>query len=529
MTGGGTRRRPTSADVAREAGLSRATVSYVLNDTPHQTIPEATRRRVLEAAARLGYAPSAAARALRSGRSDVVLCLLPDWPIGPAVGDLLSHLSGALAEQGLTLLAHPRARRRGPVADGVEGDHPRCRARLRRLRRRGGRGHARRRHRAHGRPARPVAAARQRARAPRAAHRTAAGGAPRRPGPPAARVRLPRRRAGRRLRAAAPRRRALPVRRPRASRSGRPHPPARPRRGGDAVRAGGAEDPAVTAVCAYNDDVALAVLAGMHRLALTAPGDLAVIGVDDIPAAALAVPPSPPSPSTRRALARACRPGRRLHARRHAAAAPAGLRRGAGHRARVRVSPARRAPPAAPPRCGHRAVGSGRHRPRRAPPRRVIARAGASGRHAAPPPAGRRRGRVIARASVWRPTRRARRRPGPPPAPAVGSRAVGVAARRANRRARQGRERGYGGEKDGPRKPPSSGPAQPRRRGRPPWRATANVRASTVATSVPPSRTVIAAAVGAHVAAARRRGRRRAAACRDRCTRRSPRPCPARG
>src|SRR4051812_43365688 len=86
VTTTGRPRRATSADVAREAGVSRATVSYVLNDTPHQKIPEATRRRVLEAAARLGYAPSAAARTLRTGRSDVVLGMLPDWPIGPAVG-----------------------------------------------------------------------------------------------------------------------------------------------------------------------------------------------------------------------------------------------------------------------------------------------------------------------------------------------------------------------------------------------------------------------------------------------------------
>jgi DNA-binding LacI/PurR family transcriptional regulator len=81
-----TTRRVTSADVARVAGVSRATVSYVLNDTPHQTISAATRTRVFEAASSLGYAPSAAARALRTGRSDVVLCLLPDWPIGPEVG-----------------------------------------------------------------------------------------------------------------------------------------------------------------------------------------------------------------------------------------------------------------------------------------------------------------------------------------------------------------------------------------------------------------------------------------------------------
>ena len=42
-------KRATAADVAREAGVSRTTVSYVLNNTPHQQIPDATRRRVLEA------------------------------------------------------------------------------------------------------------------------------------------------------------------------------------------------------------------------------------------------------------------------------------------------------------------------------------------------------------------------------------------------------------------------------------------------------------------------------------------------
>ena len=36
-------KRATAADVAREAGVSRTTVSYVLNSTPHQQIPDATR------------------------------------------------------------------------------------------------------------------------------------------------------------------------------------------------------------------------------------------------------------------------------------------------------------------------------------------------------------------------------------------------------------------------------------------------------------------------------------------------------
>ena len=43
-------RRVTARDVAQRAGVSQSTVSYVLNDTPNQTIPESTRARVREAA-----------------------------------------------------------------------------------------------------------------------------------------------------------------------------------------------------------------------------------------------------------------------------------------------------------------------------------------------------------------------------------------------------------------------------------------------------------------------------------------------
>jgi DNA-binding LacI/PurR family transcriptional regulator len=46
----------------------------------------------------------------------------------------------------------------------------------------------------------------------------------------------------------------------------------------------------VTGVCAYNDEVALAVLAGVRGAGLTSPAGLAVIGVDDIPVARLADP-----------------------------------------------------------------------------------------------------------------------------------------------------------------------------------------------------------------------------------------------
>lgn len=70
-------RRVTSRDVARLAGVSRTTVSLVLNDVPNARISPETRRRVLEAARQLGYRPNAAARSLASQRAmtvGLVLC-----------------------------------------------------------------------------------------------------------------------------------------------------------------------------------------------------------------------------------------------------------------------------------------------------------------------------------------------------------------------------------------------------------------------------------------------------------------------
>jgi DNA-binding LacI/PurR family transcriptional regulator len=57
-------RRASSSDVARRAGVSRTTVSFVLNNTPGKTIPEETRQRVLEAARDLAYIPNENARSV---------------------------------------------------------------------------------------------------------------------------------------------------------------------------------------------------------------------------------------------------------------------------------------------------------------------------------------------------------------------------------------------------------------------------------------------------------------------------------
>lgn len=283
-------RRVTSADVARESGLSRATVSYVLNNTPHQKIPEETRQRVLAAAARLGYAPSAAARALRSGRSEVVLCLLPDWPMGPAVGALLTNLSSELARRGLTFVMHPvtpgdRATAEiwktiTPAAVLAYEEFPD--EEIAAMRAAGvalvvallGGGPAEQR--------RELEVPQQRVGRLQAEHLAAAGHT--RLGyayPDDERLRgfVGPRLDGVRLACAdlgldAPVVRTVPL---------------DPAAAADAVRHWRAV--AVTGVCAYNDDVAMAVLAGLRSLDLAAPTDLAVVGVDDIPVARLAPPP----------------------------------------------------------------------------------------------------------------------------------------------------------------------------------------------------------------------------------------------
>lgn len=96
-------RRPTTHDVARAAGVSAATVSYVLNDSPGRRISEPTKLRVQEAARTLGYQPQLAGRSLRMGRSDVVVLVLPEWPIGTGLLAILEGLARELTPHGFSL------------------------------------------------------------------------------------------------------------------------------------------------------------------------------------------------------------------------------------------------------------------------------------------------------------------------------------------------------------------------------------------------------------------------------------------
>jgi DNA-binding LacI/PurR family transcriptional regulator len=65
----------TLAEVARHAGVSQSTVSYVLSGK--RSISAATRRRVERSIATLGYHPHAGARALASRRSNVIALMVP--------------------------------------------------------------------------------------------------------------------------------------------------------------------------------------------------------------------------------------------------------------------------------------------------------------------------------------------------------------------------------------------------------------------------------------------------------------------
>lgn len=98
-------RRATSADVARRAGVSRATVSYVLNDRPGQSIPAATRQRVRDAAAQLGYVPNHSARALRGKQAPVVLVLTPPVPFGRNIADMVDTLTSEADRAGYSLVS----------------------------------------------------------------------------------------------------------------------------------------------------------------------------------------------------------------------------------------------------------------------------------------------------------------------------------------------------------------------------------------------------------------------------------------
>ena len=89
-------------DIAAEAGVSPATVSRYLNNRPGQ-MTEETRARIAEVIERTGYRPRAAARNLRSSRTNLIGVILADIA-NPFSSAMLEGLSASAAARGCSLM-----------------------------------------------------------------------------------------------------------------------------------------------------------------------------------------------------------------------------------------------------------------------------------------------------------------------------------------------------------------------------------------------------------------------------------------
>jgi LacI family transcriptional regulator len=92
----------TRTDVARLAGVSTAVVSYVVNGGPKNVAP-ATREKVRQAIAALGYRPNVAARTLKKGSSQILGMIVPEIS-NPFFASLAEAVELAAEERGFAML-----------------------------------------------------------------------------------------------------------------------------------------------------------------------------------------------------------------------------------------------------------------------------------------------------------------------------------------------------------------------------------------------------------------------------------------
>lgn len=106
-------KQATQKEVAERAGVSRATVSYVLNEKSSEGVPisDATRRKVLEAVKDLGYRPNAQARTLRSGKTMTIGVLMLDLH-NPHFWQHLSGIEEEAHRHGYTIMVFHTALKR---------------------------------------------------------------------------------------------------------------------------------------------------------------------------------------------------------------------------------------------------------------------------------------------------------------------------------------------------------------------------------------------------------------------------------
>ncbi len=111
----------TIREVAEKAGVSVATVSYVLNDA-RRVRPE-TRRRVLFAARELGYLPNTAARSLALGRSSVVGLVLSDIgnPFFPEIAKVFQDAASLAGMEAIVVNTNSESQRTRGLLERLAG------------------------------------------------------------------------------------------------------------------------------------------------------------------------------------------------------------------------------------------------------------------------------------------------------------------------------------------------------------------------------------------------------------------------
>lgn len=97
-------------DVARLAGVSRTTVSFILNDQPNINIPDTTRQRVLQAAQELNYIPNVQALNLARGRTMMVALVVrqtsEQHSADMFLGEFIRGTTQVIEAEGYHLLVH---------------------------------------------------------------------------------------------------------------------------------------------------------------------------------------------------------------------------------------------------------------------------------------------------------------------------------------------------------------------------------------------------------------------------------------
>ncbi len=264
-------KRVTLSDVAAASGVSRATVSFVLRNSPDQSISAATRERVRQAARDLGYVPHGIARALREGSSRIVVLTLDAALEGHYARSYIHGLDSELAVHDHVLLIRYEHSSQ-PAQQMLDAIAPRAVLRFgeayltgRELDDSGG----------GWKDGLAAHVAAQLGYLAGRGHRRIALGLPDRD-TPLRDVRL-------RFAGQAADMLALPPVVPFVV-------PGFRTEAADSLARFRAAHGAVTAVAAYDDDVALRVLAAARDLGLAVPGDLAVIGFDENEYGALATP-----------------------------------------------------------------------------------------------------------------------------------------------------------------------------------------------------------------------------------------------